>query len=225
MALTRRTIRVALDRSSIQHPGGVSASRKGFDSFYCTMHRTDESAVGVVPREILVGLLIVVFTILYIQWHRQAASRDAIAYAAKIRQQEAEKTTLEDKGTKESSADTTNKESPDSDEPNTPIAGENNDQIKNNIAASEEIYPEDTSLAEDANNNPSEPEAEAPNESSSDGESNSADEDVISSNNNQWRCACEGGFLPAGMLQSLGGAEAVFNMGIGACYHTKGEMK
>jgi cytoskeletal protein RodZ len=31
-----------------------------------------------------------------------------------------------------------------------------------------------------------------------------------------WRCACEGGFLPAGMF---GNAEAVLRMGSGQCYH------
>lgn len=36
---------------------------------------------------------------------------------------------------------------------------------------------------------------------------------------NQWRCACEGGFLPPGMLKSLGGAEAAIRMGTGQCYH------
>ena len=39
--------------------------------------------------------------------------------------------------------------------------------------------------------------------------------------NNNWRCACEGGFLPPGMLQSLGGAEAAFRMSTGQCYHKK----
>jgi hypothetical protein len=42
-------------------------------------------------------------------------------------------------------------------------------------------------------------------------------QDTVSSSN--WRCACEGGFLPPGMLQSLGGAEAVIRMSTGQCYH------
>ena len=37
--------------------------------------------------------------------------------------------------------------------------------------------------------------------------------------NNQWRCACEGGFLPPGMLKSFGGAEAMMRLGTGQCYH------
>lgn len=41
---------------------------------------------------------------------------------------------------------------------------------------------------------------------------------------NQWRCACETGFLPPGMLQSLGGAEAVLRMSTGQCYHTKKQI-
>jgi hypothetical protein len=40
---------------------------------------------------------------------------------------------------------------------------------------------------------------------------------VVESNN--WRCACEGGFLPAGLLKSFGGAEAVMRLGTGQCYH------
>ena len=49
-------------------------------------------------------------------------------------------------------------------------------------------------------------------------ESDNGIKEEISSGNN-WRCACEGGFLPPGMLQSLGGAEAVMRMSAGQCYH------
>lgn len=38
---------------------------------------------------------------------------------------------------------------------------------------------------------------------------------------NNWRCACEGGFLPPGLLKSFGGAEAVMRLGTGQCYHQK----
>ena len=41
-----------------------------------------------------------------------------------------------------------------------------------------------------------------------------AEEDLFAMNNT-WRCACEGGFLPPG----FGGAEAIFRMGAGQCYH------
>jgi hypothetical protein len=34
--------------------------------------------------------------------------------------------------------------------------------------------------------------------------------------NSNWRCACEGGFLPPGIF---GNAEAVLRMGSGQCYH------
>ena len=43
----------------------------------------------------------------------------------------------------------------------------------------------------------------------------------ITSNNNNWRCACEGGFLPPGMLKSFGGAEAMLRFGAGQCYQHK----
>jgi hypothetical protein len=41
---------------------------------------------------------------------------------------------------------------------------------------------------------------------------------VVTEDNN-WRCACEGGFLPPGLLKSFGGAEAVMRLGTGQCYH------
>jgi hypothetical protein len=43
-------------------------------------------------------------------------------------------------------------------------------------------------------------------------------EEIPSSASN-WRCACEGGFLPPGLLKSFGGAEAVIRMSTGQCYH------
>ena len=37
---------------------------------------------------------------------------------------------------------------------------------------------------------------------------------------NSWRCACEGGFLPPGMLKNnFSGVEATFYAGTGKCYH------
>jgi len=34
-----------------------------------------------------------------------------------------------------------------------------------------------------------------------------------------WRCVCETGFLPPGLLKSFGGMEAVVRMSTGQCYH------
>ena len=42
-----------------------------------------------------------------------------------------------------------------------------------------------------------------------------------SSSDTNWRCACEGGFLPPGLLKSFGGAEAAMRLGTGQCYHQK----
>ena len=39
------------------------------------------------------------------------------------------------------------------------------------------------------------------------------------SNEQKWRCACEGSFLPPSLLRSFGGAEAIFKAGMGQCYH------
>jgi len=51
-------------------------------------------------------------------------------------------------------------------------------------------------------------------------DASTADRDT--SNNNTWRCACENGFLPPGLLKNFGGAEAVMRMGMGQCYHKNG---
>jgi len=34
-----------------------------------------------------------------------------------------------------------------------------------------------------------------------------------------WRCACDGRFLPPSLLKSFGGMEAAVKLGIGQCYH------
>ena len=45
-----------------------------------------------------------------------------------------------------------------------------------------------------------------------------SDGNYTSKSENNWRCACEGGFLPPGMLKSFGGAEAMMRFGAGQCY-------
>jgi hypothetical protein len=59
---------------------------------------------------------------------------------------------------------------------------------------------------------------EAEKASKSPKEENDEEEEDLFAMNNNWRCACEGGFLPPGMF---GGAEAVLRMGTGQCYHKK----
>lgn len=34
-----------------------------------------------------------------------------------------------------------------------------------------------------------------------------------------WKCSCELGFFPAGMLKTFGNAEAMMRLGVGQCYH------
>ena len=36
-----------------------------------------------------------------------------------------------------------------------------------------------------------------------------------------WKCACELGILPAGILKTFGNAEAMMRLGVGQCYHKK----
>mmetsp|Transcript_16842 Transcript_16842/g.19259 ORF Transcript_16842/g.19259 Transcript_16842/m.19259 type:complete len:181 (-) Transcript_16842:146-688(-) len=43
----------------------------------------------------------------------------------------------------------------------------------------------------------------------------------IGNDNKKWRCACENGFLPPGLLQSFGGVESMMRMGTGQCYHKR----
>jgi hypothetical protein len=45
------------------------------------------------------------------------------------------------------------------------------------------------------------------------------EEETATSSASNWRCACESGFLPPGLLKSFGGAEAVIRMSTGQCYH------
>ena len=57
------------------------------------------------------------------------------------------------------------------------------------------------------------------------GESREEDAPSADNDNNTnitWRCACENGFLPAGLLKNFGRAEAVMRMGMGQCYHKNG---
>lgn len=220
------------------------------------MKDSTEYTIAGVPREILVGLLAVVFTTLYIKWHRKAASYDAIAYAVKMRQQrqqEADKsitTTVEEETPSNNLADITN---PGADITATPTATtDSNESPKNkqplslkkeeSIEVSEEIIPKETEKAamdseetiktDDAsaavrsgkdappsNREPNNNTADASPSKPARNDDDSDDDDLFTMNtNNNWRCACEGGFLPAGMLQTMGGAQAVFSMGIGSCY-------
>jgi hypothetical protein len=45
------------------------------------------------------------------------------------------------------------------------------------------------------------------------------DADDESNNIPKWRCVCQNGFLPPGLLKSFGSAESVMRLGMGQCYH------
>jgi len=51
------------------------------------------------------------------------------------------------------------------------------------------------------------------------GDGNDEEESIDDSNSNTWRCSCESGFLPPGLLKTFGGAEAMMRLGTGQCYH------
>ena len=136
---------------------------------------------------ILGGAMVLLLSLLYLQSNRQAASKDAIAYAEKMR--------LQAKATGE-----------EDDTPSRPPA--DTDHNNGSDADSTTKLPENESSVKDKDEDSVVP---------SKGDDDEKEEDWFAMNNN-WRCACEGGFLPPGML---GGAEAVFRMGTGQCYHKR----
>ena len=48
---------------------------------------------------------------------------------------------------------------------------------------------------------------------------NFSNKEQNTSNEYKWRCACEQGFLPPGLLSSFSGVESVLRLGSGQCYH------
>jgi hypothetical protein len=78
---------------------------------------------------------------------------------------------------------------------------------ESNSAASEPTAPRASSLGQ----------AQVVDETNATNNTNAATPDTKNSvNTNNWRCACDGGFLPPGMF---GNMEAVLKMGAGQCYH------
>lgn len=162
------------------------------------------------PFRIAVGLLVGLLSSLYSRRNSHDASRDALAYAAKTRlQKEAaaaereiqERSTKDDPPTLESNV----------------VVSNASEKDKKPTEGSERTADGD-SIQQDRTCKKA---SRVEKDKSGDDDTDMADimSSFSSSNNNQWRCACEGGFLPAGLLQSLGGAEAVFRMGTGQCYH------
>jgi hypothetical protein len=135
---------------------------------------------------LLGGGMVLLLSLYYLHINRVAASRDAIAYAEKMRMKETEKPSSIDRVEDDKITTTTTKSK---------TATENESPIEEKKSTVEDPKKKDKA--------PSDEEEE--------------EEDLFAMNNN-WRCACENGFLPPGML---GGAEAVFRMGVGDCYHKR----
>jgi len=148
--------------------------------------------------KILVGIVVAIVSVLYFQWNRYAASRDAIAYATRMREQQELAARKEQTGQGDNNG-------------NTNVGGPKKFEIyclpvgtangyrtvqspKDNVLAKKDLKGQENSVKGTTTTN-------------------------LDDNNNEWRCACEGGFLPPGMLQSMRGAEAVFRMSTGQCYH------
>ena len=61
--------------------------------------------------------------------------------------------------------------------------------------------------------------AKCTNASTADTLSNKSNTTAAKDDGNNWRCVCETGFLPPGLLKSFGGMESVVRMSTGQCYH------
>jgi hypothetical protein len=153
------------------------------------------------PFRIALGIFLGLLSALYSERNSHAASRDALAYASKTRLQKEAAAEREIQGSATSDFQCRR----------VSVVSEND---KKATAGSDHTADGASKHQDDSGNDAVQVEADK-----------SGAEDMaeimsgFSTNNNQWRCACEGGFLPAGLLQSMGGAAAVFRMGTGQCYH------
>ena len=181
----------------------------------------DNEIGGGIFQGAFVVILVLIFSVLYVQWNSHAASRDAAEYAAKVLLQQNQQ---EDQRKRNDKAD--------NGIVNTVGNSTSESQTERSISTEASTEEEEGKNGTSSSPQKSLAEAEEPmNEKTIQDEKKAENEqkgNVIleegktSTKNlfdNQWRCACEGGFLPPGMLQSLGGAEAVFKMGMGECYH------
>jgi hypothetical protein len=50
-------------------------------------------------------------------------------------------------------------------------------------------------------------------------EDESTEKETYEQDGETWRCVCETGFLPPGLLKSFGGMESMIRMSTGQCYH------
>ena len=103
------------------------------------------------------------------------------------------------------------------------------------VAAAGAVSPPSKNINKDADDGAAKPDDDGAAKPNDDGgvtringdSGESREEDAPSADNDNntnitWRCACENGFLPAGLLKNFGGAEAVMRMGVGQCYHKNG---
>lgn len=215
-------------------------------SYGDTMHEEEYVAggnVGVGSLSPLTAVaLILSFSTLYLQWNRYAASRDAAEYAARIKNQqkrheadlrkdEDDKVDNDARDDEYESIDNSMSEQEEERQLDTDKSegGDDNDNDNEEKAEEEdfEIIDLPAEVEKDITENYSKSLKKNGLDSTEDTTENSSSTSTANSNSNsnsnsrsnQWRCACEGGFLPPGMLSSLGGAEAVFRLGTGQCYH------
>jgi hypothetical protein len=178
--------------------------------------------------------LILSFSTLYLQWNRYLATRDAAEYAARIKKQlqqtaeEMEMDSMNDEtehDDEEESDDDESSEGNQGEEAKTVEQEEDFEmvdlpaEVEKDIAENYSASLKKIGIDSDDSDNDITKSVDSREEDKYSNEAIKASM-TTSSNDNQWRCACaDGGFLPPGMLSSLGGAEAVFRLGTGQCYH------
>lgn len=152
------------------------------------------------------GIAIFLATVLYVKYHRGTASAAALEYAAKIQQQQQEEERKANASAAKEAAEDEKKEDVD---PPKAAASPPRNAIK---AFQFEDYttmmclPCDTPLT-------------AKKEEEAEGKEEEEQENTLGTNNDTFQCACGQGWIPPGLVKTLGGAEAIFRMGSGQCYH------
>lgn len=185
----------------------------GFDTFSSVSEKISNEDGSGSLNPITAIALVLSFSTLFLQWNRYTASRDAAEYATKIKNQQQfqERKSLQNE-----------EETVDSD--NLSCKSENGEE--DSKRPSEDSDDEDFEIVEVpaevekdmAENYTSSLQDKGLNQSDTDGaeDYNEPVQKTLNDKVVQWRCVCEGGFLPPGMF---GGAEAVFRLGTGQCYH------
>lgn len=157
----------------------------------------DDTKTRSVVFHVASGILVFLATVLYVKYHRGTASEAALAYAAKIRQQQQEEQRKKAKETQDEKKENTE-----------PLRSRPPKPFQFDDHTSMVCLPVTTTTTLTAQKEEEKEEVEEVKEDS-----------LARRNNYGFQCACGQGFIPPGLVKTLGGAEAIFRMGAGQCYH------